>query len=173
MGYERRYKATARRLVERFHRRWAGAGAKTRPPLVSGRALCAIGLGLMLAGCSMSIPIASLNGSVPNEDVTGSISKASAEQLLEAEDWRLAKAALASALDPQGNGKLAPWENPRSGTKGSFTPLGKAYPSQAKICRVFLGQIDRDGETRTTQGTACSQNGGDWTIAEADPWKKI
>jgi surface antigen len=119
----------------------------------------------------MAVPIASLNGTV-SEDVTGSIGKPAAEQFLEAADWRLAKRALATALDPDGSGESALWDNPASGSKGSFLPLGKAYSAKARLCRVFLGQLDRGGETQSAQGTACSEKAGEWTIAEADPWKK-
>lgn len=119
----------------------------------------------------MAIPIASLNGTVSKEDVTGSIGKPEAAPFLEASDWRLAKRALATALDPDGSGKTALWDNPASGSKGSFSALGKAYSSSARTCRVFLGQLDRGGETQSAQGTACSEKGGEWTIAEADPWK--
>jgi surface antigen len=118
----------------------------------------------------MAIPIASLNGAA-SDDVTGSIAKPEAEQFLAAADWRLAKRALATALDPSGSGQTVRWDNPASGSKGSFSALGKAYSSNAKTCRVFLGQLDRGGATQSAQGTACSEKGGEWTIAEADPWK--
>jgi surface antigen len=120
----------------------------------------------------MAIPIASLNGSVTGEDATSSIKKTSPGSLLDPDDWRRAKAALADALDPQGRGVLVAWENPRSGLKGSFTALGKPYSSEKGICRVFFGEINRKGETESTQGTACSGTNGEWTIAEADPWRK-
>ncbi|HUI19754.1 MAG TPA: RT0821/Lpp0805 family surface protein [Methylocella sp.] len=92
---------------------------------------------------------------------------------LDAEDWRRAKAALSTALDPQGNGSLVGWENPDSGNRGSFTPVGRAYPQNSGICRVFLAELDRKGDAQSIQGTACSDKGGEWTIAEAKPWKKV
>jgi len=118
----------------------------------------------------MSMPIASLSAS--KEDATGSIPAPYIAHLLDAEDWRRAKAALATALDPQGNGSLVAWDNPESGHKGSFTPVGKAYPADAKICRVFLSRIDRKGNEQSMQGTACADKGSDWTIAEIAPKNK-
>jgi surface antigen len=56
------------------------------------------------------------------EDATGALPKSSLAGILDAEDWRRAKAALSTALDPQGNGSLVGWDNPDSGNKGSFTP---------------------------------------------------
>jgi surface antigen len=134
--------------------------------------VCILGcLPAVLAGCSMSFPISPLLG--PKEDTTGKLPKPPIANLLEPEDWRRAKAALSTALDPQGNGSLVGWDNPDSGNKGSFTPVGKAYPLNEGICRVFLAELDRKGDEQSIQGTACSQKGGEWTIAEAKPWKKI
>jgi len=117
----------------------------------------------MLAGCSVSMPMGSL---VPSdEDVTGSIPK-SALANLDAEDWRRAKAALATALDPQGNGASVNWDNPASGARGSFVPAGKAYPTDAQICRAFLAGIGQAGNERAVRGTACADKHGEWTITE-------
>jgi surface antigen len=126
----------------------------------------------VLAGCSMSFPISPLMSPSSKDDVTGSITKASIANLLEPEDWRRAKAALSTALDPQGNGSLVGWDNPESGNKGSFVPVGKAYPLDSGICRVFLAELDRKGAEQSLQGTACADAKGEWTIAEAKPWKK-
>jgi len=119
----------------------------------------------------MSFPISPLIGA--KEDATGTVPKSPIASLLEPEDWRRAKAALSTALDPQGNGSLVGWENPDSGNKGTFTPVGKAYPLNAGICRVFLAELDRKGNEQSLQGTACADKHGEWAIAEAKPWKKI
>ena len=123
----------------------------------------------ILAGCSMAFPISPLMSPVSKEDAAGAIPKAPLAGLLDAEDWRRAKAALSTALDPQGNGSLVGWDNPDSGNKGSFTPVGKPYPSEAGICRVFLAEVDCKGDEHAIQGTACSDMRGDWKIAEAKP----
>lgn len=135
--------------------------------------IAAAGLAVTLAGCSFSMPIATLASSTSSEDMTGSIPKSSLEHLLEAEDWRRAKAALATALDPQGNGSVVGWDNPESGNKGSFTPIGKPYPANERICRIFVSQIDRKGNEQSMRGTACAEKGGDWTISEVAPLKKV
>jgi len=119
----------------------------------------------------MSFPISPLMSA--KEDTTGSLPKPPIANLLEPEDWRRAKAALSTALDPQGNGTLVGWDNPDSGNKGSFIPVGKAYPLDTGICRVFLAEFDRKGAEQSLQGTACADKKGEWTIAEAKPWKKI
>ncbi len=106
------------------------------------------------------------------EDANRAVAKSSLAGLLDAEDWRRAKAALSTALDPQGNGSLVGWDNPDSGNKGSFIPVGKPYPLEAGICRVFLAKVDSKGDEQSLQGTACTDKRGEWTIAEAKPWKK-
>jgi surface antigen len=120
----------------------------------------------------MAFPISPLLSPGSNEDATGVVTKASLAGLLDAEDWRRAKAALSTALDPQGNGSLVGWDNPDSGNKGSFTPVGKPFPLETGICRVFLAEVERKGDEHAIQGTACSDKRGEWTIAEAKPWKK-
>ncbi len=117
------------------------------------------------------MPIASLVAPVSHDDITGSIERPSLSRLVHGEDLRRAEAAMATALDPRANGALVAWENPQTGTKGSFTPRGTAYPDDAKICRSFHGEIDRMGDTKTLKGTACADKAGEWSIAAIDPSK--
>ncbi|MGH6848775.1 MAG: RT0821/Lpp0805 family surface protein [Methylocella sp.] len=126
----------------------------------------------ILTGCSMAFPISPLMSPGAEEDASGAVPHPSLAGLLNAEDLRRAKAALSTALDPQGNGLRVGWDNPDSGNKGSFTPVGKPYPLAAGICRAFLAEVDRMGDAHAMQGTACLDKGGEWTIAEAKPWRK-
>jgi surface antigen len=119
----------------------------------------------------MAFPISPLMSPVSKEDAAGGV-RTPPLAGLDAEDWRRAKAALSTALDPQGSGSLVGWDNPDSGNKGSFTPVGKPFPLEAGICRVFLAEIDCKDDEHTVRGTACSDKRGEWTIAEAKPWKK-
>ncbi len=120
----------------------------------------------------MSLPIATLSNTGAIDDATGSIPSSALERLLDGEDWRRAKAALSTALDPQGNGSLVAWENPQSGAKGSFAPLGRAYPQDAKICRAFRAEVERKAGADAMQGVACFEKGGEWTIADISAAKK-
>jgi surface antigen len=120
----------------------------------------------------MALPISPLMPPGSKEDAAGSVTKLSLASLLDAEDWRRAKAALSTALDPQGNGSPVRWDNPDSGNKGSFVPVGKAYPSDTKICRPFRATVERKADEQSLQGTACTNPQGEWTIAEEKPWKK-
>lgn len=122
----------------------------------------------MLAGCSTAIP---LPGFISKEDVTGSIARFSSplSPKLDPEDWRRALAALGVALDPQGNGARVAWDNPQSGLKGTFTPVGAAYPREDRICRAFLAEIGGDDRV---QGTGCRDKRGEWAVLEVKPFKR-
>lgn len=124
-----------------------------------------------LPGCSTSIPLPSL---LSNDDVTGSIDKPAAElsKTLDPEDWRRARAALGVALDPQGSGAIVNWDNPGSGVKGAFTPVGAAFPSGDRICRAFVAEVGGKAPARELQGVGCREKNSDWTIDDLKPWKK-
>lgn len=108
--------------------------------------------------------------------MTGSIRKpSSAPELargLDAEDFRRARAALGTALDPQGEGGGVRWDNGQTGAKGEFTPVGHAYPEDGKICRAFLAEIATKLGEEHLQGTACREKIAEWTIVEVRPWRK-
>jgi surface antigen len=161
--------ACGSRAIFRFRYFWPFGW---KPLARSAKAYILGGLPAILAGCSMAFPISPLMAPVAKEDAAGAVPKPSLAGFLDAEDWRRAKAALSTALDPQGNGSLVGWDNPNSGNKGSFTPVGKPFPLEARICRVFLAKLDCKGDEHAMQGTACSDKRGEWTIAEAKPWKK-
>lgn len=157
---------------ESFHK---PAGPRPVPGLQICRGLrtagCLVGLiAPVLAGCSVTMPMQSMLPA--SDDVTGALSQVPFGQLLEEEDRRRERAALATALDPQGDGATIHWENPKTDHKGSVTPVGHAYPDDTKICRAFLSDLNHKGDLKTVQGTACSVNAGDWTVKDAKPFKK-
>ncbi len=92
--------------------------------------------------------------------------------LLDQEDWRRAQAALATALDPQGNGGAVRWENSDNGHKGSFAPVGNAFLIKDDICRTFVSSLSIDGPEQWLQGTACRLSPTEWTIKTVSTWKR-
>ncbi len=101
------------------------------------------------------------------DDVTGSIVAPSLSELLTSEDWRRAHAALDTALDPQGAGTRVSWDNPDSGAKGTFTPVGLPYPADSKVCRGFMAEVASDKGARNMAGTACADRSGEWAITSS------
>jgi surface antigen len=88
------------------------------------------------------------------------------------EDWRRARAALGVALDPQGSGAQVSWDNPDTGLKGTFTPVGQPFVKSDEICRAFTATLAGQTATSTLQGTACRPSGEEWAISEVKPVKK-
>jgi len=127
-----------------------------------------------LGGCSWSWQLGSL---LPDDGdlTTGSIKPREVSPLsptLVSEDWRRAKAALAVALDIQGDGKTVNWDNPDSGAKGAFTPVGAPFVVKDDICRAFLADLSGKLQPATLQGSACRAGPGDWAIKDVKPFSK-
>ncbi len=141
--------------------------------LASCRSALALGAcfvaSMSFGGCSLSFPLASVKPG--GEDVTGSI-RPIVGKVADEEDRRRAKAALSTAVDPQGDGQAVRWENSTSGNRGSFTPVGHAYPVDGKVCRAFLGTVRENGDEKSYQGTACAMTAGEWAVTETKPFKK-
>lgn len=152
----------------------AGLSAQFPPAaiLASFVAVCA------LSSCSIAIPVSSPNNSAmwqgAPDDMTGSIAKPPLKlsRRLDTEDIRRATAAMSTALDPQGSGTSVNWDNPQSGAKGSFTPVGQAYPLDGKICRAFLADVSANDATERLQGAACREKTAEWALTEVKPFRK-
>jgi surface antigen len=141
---------------------------------------------LTLGACSITMPFMERERSFINDpDVTGSITPrapAIAAQApgqlsplspgLDAEDWRRARAAMATALDPQGNGAQVRWDNPDSGAKGFFGAIGNPFLIKDDICRLFVAGVGIKAPEDWMQGSACRTAPGEWEIKDVKPWKK-
>jgi surface antigen len=121
-----------------------------------------------LGGCSSVVPLTSFMAS--RDDVTGSIKTANPiASEMDIEDWRRAKGALGLALDPQGNGAPVNWDNPKSGAKGAFTPVGPAKAVDDRICRSFQASVGGSLPERALKGSACRSKDGEWMIGQIAP----
>ncbi|KAA2242360.1 hypothetical protein F0L46_02555 [Salinarimonas soli] len=118
------------------------------------------------------MPITSIGA---DRDVTGSTTPRSISPLspdLGTEDWRRAKAAMAVALDPQGNGAVVNWDNPDTLLKGTFAPVGSPFVKNDLVCRAFIASLGGQDETKWLQGSACRPSGEEWTVQDVKPWRK-
>ena len=123
-------------------------------------------MGPALGACSFAIP--SLTAQGP-EDVTGSITPApTVERLfpdLGPEEARRSRAALAVALDPQGNGRPVKWDNPESGMGGEITPGGAPFVEDDEICRTFSASLETAaGGAKRAEGLACKVSADEWVL---------
>lgn len=149
-----------------------------------GAAFAVACLALASAGCSVSFPILGLSSKSEDEVATtssvlpargssrpGALAALSAE--LGPEDLRRADGAMAVALDPQGNGAAVSWDNPQSGIKGSFIPVGGPFLRSDEICRAFIASVQTQTAPAKLQGTACRPSGGEWAVKDMEPWKGL
>ena len=134
--------------------------------MVPAKVVLALGFGLSTGACSLSFP---MPGFVNNDGPTGSIHKsvAALSPDLDTEDLRRARAALAVALDPQGDGTDVSWHNPQTGAKGSFVALAPPFVDRDRICRTFGGHVAASSRTdHHLGGRACRNADGDWILAD-------
>jgi hypothetical protein len=134
------------------------------------------------SACSLTMPFEDRSASLQADpEITGSITPrppaATADATpfsttFDAEDLRRQRAAMATALDPQGGGGIVKWDNPDSGAKGSFAPIGNAFLAQHDICRVFVASVIEKAKEEWCQGTACRVMPGEWRLKDARPWKR-
>lgn len=142
-------------------------GKKAAVP--SSLALAAALLGAVVAGgCTLSFPMMSL---IPSSETTGSIAQSVSplSPKLEGEDWRRAKAALNTALDPTGNGAPVAWSNPETATKGSFAPVGQPFVKNDELCRTFMAALNFGAHEEWLQGAACRVGSEEWTVQDVKP----
>jgi len=163
--------------------------ARRRSPSVPHRATRALGLSVLLGLSGCGLPIITFQAeetaagavagaaqrgdtaraALPDEPATtGSIDKRPLGfgNDLGAEDWRRANAALAVALDPQGNGRPVKWDNPETTLRGSVNPTGLPYVANDLVCRDFLASVISPAGSRFVRGTGCKPSGGEWTLTK-------
>ena len=136
-------------------------------------ALAVIGLGAACGGCSFAVPLLSSPDEGAGEPLsTGTLAKRP-EPVLAAElgheDWRRAAAALAVALDPQGNGKPVKWENPETDLRGTIGAAAPPFVQNDEICRSFHATVAGPNLARDVRGTACRPSGGAWALKQVGP----
>lgn len=132
---------------------------------------------LMLAlgggGCSLSGQFDSYFGG--DKDTTGSITPppgAKAEAALPPDaDLAFARAAASEVLRRGEKDASLTWENPRSGARGTVTPIATAYTQDGQTCRNFLASYVSGSAQSWLQGEACRQNRGAWEVRTLKPWK--
>jgi surface antigen len=138
----------------------------------------ALTFGLMTSGCSFSYQLGSLFGKDEDKpEQTGSIAGPRNTVMPAAEggndgDLAYARAAASEVLSRGGKDASAPWTNPRTGARGTVTPLADAYTQDGFVCRDFLASYVRKGSEAWLQGEACRVHQGRWEVRKMRPWKK-
>lgn len=162
-------------------RAWRRSSYHERPQtaLLRGSALAAVfGLCVLSGGCSFSYQLDSMLGKKEDKsDTTGSVGlkPVAVNESLEfaAEgDLAYARQAAAEVLNRGGKDTSAPWQNPRTGARGTVTPIASAYTQDGLTCRDFLASYVRSGSESWLQGEACQAQQGKWEVRNLRPWRR-
>src|SRR5215510_13217004 len=86
-------------------------------------------------------------------------------------DHASARAAASAVLSRGEKDTSMPWENPRTGTRGTVTPIATAYTQDGRTCRDFLASFVMGNPQSWLQGEACKQQQGEWEVRTLKPWR--
>jgi surface antigen len=133
-------------------------------------------LAIPLGGCSLSSQFDSFFPAGDKSERTGTITSSSSAkdeaQMPPPADLAYARAAASAVLSRGEKDSSMPWENPRTGTRGTVTPIASAYTQDGQTCRDFLASFVSGSSQSWVQGEACKQQQGDWQVRSFKPWKR-
>jgi surface antigen len=138
---------------------------------------CGLALALLGGGCSFSYQLGSLfeDKEAAASNNTGSLKPAVVAQpvseLGSDADLAFARVAVSEVLARGGKDASMPWENPRTGARGTVTPIASAYNQDGVVCHDFLASYVRPGSEAWLQGEACRQE-GQWEVRNMRPWNR-
>src|SRR5215471_3125952 len=118
---------------------------------------------LLGGGCSLSYQLDQVDAPRAAEP------KATAEMPADA-DLAIARAAVSEVLVKGGKHSSVPWENPKTGARGTVTPLASVYSQDGITCRDFLASYVKNGSESWLQGAACRAKRGKWEVRNLRPW---
>jgi hypothetical protein len=132
-------------------------------------------LALAGGGCSISYQLDSFFGG-DKTDTTASITPPPGAKQVSTlppdGDLAYARAAASEVLRRGKKDASLPWENPRSGARGTVTPIASAYTQDGHTCRNFLASYVNGAAEAWLQGEACKQGEDTWEVRSLKPWKR-
>jgi surface antigen len=133
-----------------------------------------LALSLASGGCSYRLSSFMGNDDADQSDITGSVTPAPkpAAAAPAENDLAYARAAATKVLARGGKDASARWENPRTGARGTVTPLADAYTQDGSLCRDFLASYVHEGSEAWLQGEACRRQQGRWEVKSLKPWTR-
>ena len=87
-------------------------------------------------------------------------------------DLVFTRAAVSEVLTRGAKDASQAWENPRSGARGTVTPIASAYTLDGHTCRDFLASYVRGQAQAWLQGEACRSAHGKWEVRSLRPFKQ-
>lgn len=139
-----------------------------RRPRACATLLAAAALASLAGGCSYRLGSLGADRAPEASERTASI-PASGGLLAPLEaDLAVAKAAVVELFSRGSKDASQPWENPRTGARGTITPIATAYTQDGALCRDFLASYLRDEKQSWLQGGAC-RKGSKWEVRDIRP----
>ena len=90
-------------------------------------------------------------------------------------DLAYARAAASEVLRRNEKDASLPWANPKSGARGTVTPIASAYSQDGQTCRNFLASYVNGNAESWLTGEACKPAKGAkgaWEVRSLKPWKR-
>ena len=148
----------------------AGRLSYRAPALVTVAALLALATG----GCSLSYSLGSPAKGDKGEHTASTkpakpTASVSTSRLPPEPDLALTKQAVHDVLSRGSDDTSLPWENPRTGARGTVTPIATTYIQDGFTCRDFLASYVREGSESWLQGEACRLHAGKWEVKSLRP----
>jgi surface antigen len=131
-----------------------------------------LALSLAVGGCSFSYQLDSLTGKGDAEQTGALRPMRSLTTMPPEQDLAVARAAVSEFLSRGNTDSSMPWENPRTGARGTITTIASAYNQDGVTCRDFLASYVRDGNESWMQGEACRIPQGKWEVRHLKPWNR-
>ena len=102
-----------------------------------------LALALMGGGCSVSYQLDTVlankdAGAAAEADSPRAAAPKATAQMPAETDLAMARAAVSEVLIKGGKHSSVPWENPKTGARGTVTPLASVYSQDGITCRDFL-----------------------------------
>jgi surface antigen len=155
-------------------RLWRALGAATCPLTLT------LTLALSAGGCSFSYQLDNLFAKKDDSGLTGTLQQPAAPavspvaELPPEGDLIIARAAVSEVMSKGGKDTSISWENPKTGARGTVTPIASARNTDGLTCHEFLASFEREGSSSWMQGEACraANNKGKWEVRTLKPWQR-
>ena len=132
-------------------------------------------LALTNGGCSFQLgSMFDRNAEDPRLQRTGSIGSSVTPMpaVSRAESDTALRAAATELLARNEPNASLPWENPKTGARGTVTPIAGTYTQAGMTCRDFLASYVREDSQDWLQGEACRAQHGGWEVRSLKPWTR-
>jgi outer membrane surface antigen len=135
-------------------------------------------LALLVGGCRFSYQLDNLFGKKDDGSLTGSLQVPAAPSIKPVADLPpegdlvIARAAVSEVMSKGGKDTSVSWENPKTGARGTVTPIAAARSEDGLTCHEFLASFEREGSSSWMQGEACRVNKGKWEVRTLKPWQQ-